>query len=75
MSHTIAEKDLAEYIELQRRSWQDYASASASAGGEVKRLQFCIGLTAPLYQVLLGVKTIYIGGLKETAVREYNALP
>lgn len=73
MDHNVTEADLSDYIEEKRRAWQDYA-VSASAGKEPKRLQFSIGLIAPMYQVLLGKKTIYIGALKETAVREYNAL-
>jgi hypothetical protein len=73
MEHKVTEDDLSDYVEERRRAWQDYA-VSASAGNETKRLQFCIGLTAPMYQVLLGKRTIYIGALKETAVREYNAL-
>lgn len=30
---------------------------------------------APLYRVTYQGRDIYIGALKETAVREYNALP
>jgi N-glycosylase/DNA lyase len=73
MTHNVTVDDLSDYIEERRSIWQDYAT-SASAGKETKRLQFSIGLTTPMYQVLLGKKTIYIGVLKETAVREYNAL-
>lgn len=73
MKHEVTVDGLSDYIEEQRRAWHDYA-ISASAGKETKRLQFCIGLTAPMYQVVLGKRTIYIGALKETAVREYNAL-
>lgn len=73
MGHTVTEDELADFIEEQRRAWHDYAFSSA-AGEETKRLQFCIGLTAPMYQVVWGKRTIYIGALKETAVREYNAI-
>lgn len=73
MKHAVTVDDLSDYIEEKRRAWHDYAVSSA-AGEEARRLQFSIGLTAPLYQVLVGKRTIYVGALKETAVREYNAL-
>lgn len=73
MRHDVTEDGLSDYIEEQRRAWHDYAT-SGSAGKETKRLQFCIGLTTPMYQVVVGKRTIYVGALKETAVREYNAI-
>ena len=74
MSHTITEDELADYIEEQRRAWSRFAMSDGAAH-EVKRLDFSIGLTTPMYRVTYGDRTIYIGVLKETAVREYNALP
>ncbi len=74
MSHQVTENELTEYIEEQREGWAHFA-LSSSAGNEVKRLEFCLREEATLYRVTLGNRAIYIGALKETAVREYNVLP
>jgi hypothetical protein len=73
MSHQVTEDELADYVEEQRQGWAHFA-LSSSAGQEVKRLEFCFGQVAPIYRVTLGHREMYIGTLKETAVREYNAL-
>lgn len=73
MTHTVTENDLTEYIDGMRKGWTQYASSAA--GPDVKKLEFCIGHVAPLYRVIFQGRDIYIGALKETAVREYNALP
>lgn len=73
MTHVVTENDLTDYIEGIRQGWHQYAS---SAGGpDVKKLEFCMGHVAPLYKVSFQGRDVYIGALKETAVREYNALP
>lgn len=74
MTHKVTEEELSDYIEERRQGWAHFA-LSSSAGQEVKRLEFCLGQVAPIYRVTLGDCAIYIGALKETAVREYNALP
>lgn len=74
MRHTVTEDELSDYVEEQRRAWSRFAMSSG-VDNETKRLEFSIGLTAPMYRVTAGSRTIYIGVLKETAVREYNALP
>lgn len=71
MPHTITEADLADYVQKSRERWNDYASASNPR----KKLEFLIGDIAPIYRVTSGDREIYIGVLRETAVREYNALP
>lgn len=73
MTHTISENDLLDYIEEKRKNWHPYASSVA--GTAVKKLEFCIGHVAPLYKVTFGEQCVYTGAMKETAVREYNALP
>lgn len=73
MTHTITENDLTEYIEGVRNGWTQYASSAS--GPAVKKLEFCIGHVAPLYKVSFQGQDVYIGALKKTAVREYNALP
>jgi len=73
MTHTITEDSLTKYVEEKRTNWIQYACSNA--GPAVKRLEFCIGHIAPLYKVSFQGQNIYIGALKETAVREYNALP
>lgn len=73
MSHQITEDELADYVEKQREVWTNYALSSA-VGSTVKRLQFQLGSVAPIYRVTCGDREIYIGALKKTAVREYNAL-
>lgn len=74
MRHTVTENELSDYIEKQRHAWLAFATSS-SAYHEVKRLDYSIGQVAPIYRVTCGDREIYIGALKETAVREYNALP
>jgi hypothetical protein len=74
VSIDITEDGLADYVEGCRYNWQNYA-LSSGVGSLLKKLEFQIGLTTPLYRVTHGDRTIYIGSLKETAVREYNALP
>lgn len=71
MPHTINEADLADYVQKTRETWNDYASSS----NPPKKIEFLIGDIAPIYRVTAGSREIYIGVLKETAVREYNALP
>jgi hypothetical protein len=73
MNHTVTEDELSNYIEGQRTAWHQFAS-SAGVGHEVKRMEFCFGQVAPVYRVTVGSRAVYIGVLKETAVREYNAL-
>lgn len=73
MAHTITESDLSDYIDGVRNGWTQYACSSA--GPDIKKLEFCIGHVAPIYKVSFRGRDIYIGALKETAVREYNALP
>ena len=71
MSHTITEAELSDYIAEKRQEWVRYATASGS--GSIKVLEFNAD---GLYRVVVDHdRLIYIGGLKETAVREYNALP
>lgn len=72
--HTVTESGLAYYIESHREEWMQYA-VSSSIGLEVKRLMFQLGQVTPIYRVTCGDREIYIGALKETAVREYNELP
>lgn len=74
MNHQVTDDELADYIEEQRRKWSQFA-VSSGKGREIKRLEFSIGLTTPLYRVMAGDRMVYVGVLKETAVREYNALP
>lgn len=74
MAHEITEHELTDYTEQERREWIQFAS-SASRGGQIKKLEFHIGHVAPIYRVTQQGRDIYIGALKETAVREYNALP
>lgn len=79
MSHTITEEELADYVEGARQNWTQFACSSDA--GSLKRLDFCIRHVAPVYRVTFqrGADqertTVYVGALKETAVREYNALP
>lgn len=70
--HTVTVDALADYIEGKRREWIGFAS---SGGSSLKKLDFSIGLTTPIYRVTCDDRVIYVGSLKETAVREYNALP
>lgn len=72
--HTVTVDDLSDFMENERRSWMSFAS-SAARGHETKSLEFSLGLTAPTYRVMSGKRTVYIGLLKESAVREYNNLP
>jgi hypothetical protein len=73
MTHAITEDELTNYVEEKRQEWTQFACSSGA--GSIKRLDFFIGHVAPVYRVTLQGKDIYIGVLKETAVREYNALP
>lgn len=73
MSHTITADKLSDYVEKSRDVWMNYAVSSGN--GSLKKLEFRIGQVAPLYRVTCGDAEIYIGALKETAVREYNTLP
>lgn len=79
MAHSITEAELDDYVEGVRQNWVQFACSSDA--GSLKRLEFCIRHVAPVYRVTFqrGVdqdrSTVYVGCLKETAVREYNALP
>ncbi len=73
-THTVTEDELSDFIEDQRELWLPFATSSG-ADQEVKRLQYRLGNVAPIYRVTLGQREIYVGALKATAVREYNALP
>lgn len=73
MTHTITEDDVAEYVEQKRQEW--IRLAGSYGVGSDKRLEFQIGHVAPLYRVKHFGNDIYIGAVKETAVREYNELP
>jgi hypothetical protein len=70
--HTVTEEDLSDYVETQRHAWTHFAVSSGN--GSLKKLEFCFGGIAPIYRVTCSGKEIYVGALKETAVREYNAL-
>lgn len=77
--HTISENELDDYVEKSRERWTEFASSVSE--GHVKRLDFCIRHVAPVYRVTFlespdaPARTTYVGALKETAIREYNALP
>lgn len=73
MAHIITEAELADYVEDQRSGWIQYACSSD--GQNVKRLEFRLHHVAPIYKVSFQGRDIYVGAIKETAVREYNALP
>lgn len=77
--HEITESELDDYVEKKRQQWTEFASSLED--GHLKRLDFCIRHVAPVYRVTFmespefPTRTIYVGALKETAIREYNALP
>lgn len=71
--HTVTETELSDYVEAKRKEWERFAGSHGL--GSDKRLEFQIGSVAPLYRVTDHGREIYVGALKETAIREYNALP
>lgn len=71
--HTITENELNTFIEEQRQKWVRFAGSFGD--GADKELEFIVGNVAPIYRVTDHGREIYVGALKETAVREYNALP
>lgn len=73
MAHIVTESDLSDYIDVKRQEWQTYACCSG--GNSIKKLEFRIDQVTPIYRVTYQGQDTYIGALKETAVREYNALP
>lgn len=76
--HTITEADLADHVAKHRQEWQRFAGSHGTGRDGTKtdkRLEFQIGEVAPIYCVRNFGEVVYVGALKETAVREYNALP
>ncbi len=73
MRHAITVDELSDFVEEKRRIWERFASSVS--GDSVKTLEFSMGYVAPLYRVSCQGRDVYVGSLKETAVREYNALP
>lgn len=71
--HIVTEDELSDYLELKRTEWERFAGSHGL--GSDKRLEFQMGGVAPIYRVTDHGREIYIGALKETAIREYNALP
>lgn len=77
-THMVTEDQLDDYIEAHRQEWHRFAGSHGTNTDGTKtdkRLEFQIGSIAPLYCVRNFGEVIYIGALKETAIREYNALP
>lgn len=73
MTHEVTEGELSDFIKEQRQKWVPFARSFGD--GSNKALEFMLGNADLFYRVTDHGKDIYIGALKETAVREYNALP
>lgn len=71
--HTITENELNAFVEEQRQKWVRFAGSFGD--GSDKALEFMLTNAGPFYRVSDHGRGIYIGALKETAIREYNALP
>ena len=69
--HTVTETELNDWE--NERLWRWVSFASSSGDGSLKRLDVSLG--EKLFRVTNWGKSIYIGGNRETAIAEYNALP
>jgi hypothetical protein len=70
--HEVSVEELDDYLKVHEAEWKRFAGSHGN--GADKRLEFA-GNGVYLYRVTHFGTTVYIGGVKETAVREYNALP
>lgn len=71
--HVVTVEELDTHTSEHREKWVRFAGSYGE--GANKALEFQLNHVAPIYRVMDHDRCVYVGALKETAVREYNALP